>query len=312
VESTRCRTIKKEVELSGIGLHSGQTVSLKFKPAPVGTGIVFIRSDLKKKVQIPAHFSNIVDTRLATTLAQFGVSISTVEHVLAAVYGSMIDNLFIEVSGPEIPVMDGSSHSFFRLIQDAGIESQSEHKAILKIKKSFSVKSEDGKWAEVSPSKNFEIQSTFEWSHPILENHNKFSYRHEEGAFSEIASARTFCFVKDIEFMKKLGLIRGGSLENAVVMTEESILNDSGLRYPDECARHKVLDSLGDLALTGLVIQGSFEIHKSGHQFHQYILKKLFEDPSQFEILSGSQASKKALELDQVLQAVSISRPAVG
>lgn len=302
MESLRCRTIKKEVELTGVGLHSGHEVSLKFKPAPVGTGIVFIRSDLTKRTEIPAHFSNIVDTRLATTLAHFGVSISTVEHVLAAVYGSMIDNLYIEVSGPEVPILDGSSHSFFLILQDAGIEFQNEFKSILKIKKSFSLKNDDGKWAEVTPAKDFEIQASFEWSHPILQDSKEFTYVHEDGAFADIASARTFCFAKDIEFMKKLGLIRGGSLENAVVMTDESILNDSGLRYKDECARHKVLDTLGDLALIGLNIQGSFQIHKSGHQFHHQILKKLFEDPSQFEILSGSQASKKALELDLALK----------
>jgi len=293
------RTIKKPVSIGGIGLHSGEEVRLQFLPASEGEGIVFIRRDIKGSPRIRAHHRNIIDTRLATTISENGTVISTVEHLLAAFAGMGIDNILVELDGPEVPIFDGSARAFVEAFSDAGIREQKELRPTISLKRELRLDLGDGRWADILPSKELEIEASFEWRHPILSD-QKFSYKHIEGAFSEIETARTFCLLKDVENMKRMGLIRGGSLDNAVVLDEERVLNPDGLRFENEFARHKVLDALGDFKLAGIGIQAKFRIHKSGHEFHKMVMGKLFEDTSLLTVSTGVDADRMAKDLAAV------------
>ena len=280
------RTLKKEIELNGIGLHTGSSIHLKFKPAPAGHGIVFIRSDLPGKPSLPAHFSYIVNTQLATSLGRGSVTLSTVEHVLAALYGAGIDNCIIEVSGPELPIMDGSSVVFYQAILAAGLEFQKKLRPRLALRKRVEVRSGE-KWALAEPSSGYEIQGSIEWDHPAI-GYQEFHYIEGKNSFQELMSARTFGFLRDVETLKKMGLARGGSLENAVVLDHALVLNPEGLRHPDEFIRHKVLDALGDFKLAGVALQGFFRLHRAGHDLHSQLLAEILSHPSHYEILNGS------------------------
>lgn len=276
-------TLKDSVQITGIGLHSGKTVRITIRPAPVGYGIQFMRTDLAERPTIEATFENVVNTQMATTLGCGKVTIGTVEHLMAALAGLQIDSALIEIDGPEVPVLDGSSAEFVHRILDVGVATQLKARATVKIKRTIELQLED-KWAVVEPSDRLEIHSTVLWNHPSI-GHQEFSYIEGETDFSEIASARTFGFLRDVEALKRMGLARGGSFDNAIVLDDEKVLNPDGLRFADEFVRHKVLDSLGDFKLAGLSIQGCFNLHKSGHDLHRKLLGAVFSNPENYEVL---------------------------
>jgi UDP-3-O-[3-hydroxymyristoyl] N-acetylglucosamine deacetylase len=271
------RTVAKRVSCTGVGLHSGKPATLTFAPAPVDAGITFVRMDLG--VEIPARADAVVDTTLSTSVARGAARVSTVEHVLAALSGLGVDNCRVEVDGPEIPILDGSAAPFVYLLQEAGISVQRAGKRFLLIEAPVEVRDGD-KLARLDPAPELSVQFTVDFDHPLITN-QAFSFTFSDRRFArELAPARTFCFLRDIEKMKSLGLAQGGSLDNAIVIDDFSILNPEGLRFPDEFARHKALDALGDLALCGLPIIGALTARKSGHAMNQALVKKVLADPT--------------------------------
>ena len=282
------RTVAKRVSCTGIGLHSGAPVTLTLAPAPADAGIAFVRMDLG--VEIPARHDLVVDTRLSTSLAVGQARVSTVEHVLSALHGMGIDNCRIEVDGPEIPILDGSAAPFVALINQAGIRLQKAAKRYVVITQPVEVRDGD-KLARLEPSEGFSVSFTADFGHPLITN-QAFEVAVSDRSFErEVARARTFCFRKDIELMQSMGLARGGSLENAIVIDEFSILNPEGLRWPDEFARHKVLDAIGDLALLGLPVLGALTAVKSGHALNQALVKRVLTDPTCHRVVQVSEES---------------------
>ncbi len=242
-------------------------------PAGEDEGIVFMRPSGQKLIEIPALPSSVVDTRLATTLGKDGEIVATVEHLLAALTGLGIDNLRIEVDGPEIPIMDGSAAAFVDLVRDAGIETQSAQKKFWVVTKPVSVQVGDRK-ASLKPSSRFSIACDIDFNHPVI-SAQSYTWEFSDQAFHrELARARTFGLLKDVEMLKGMGLAQGGSLSNAIVVDDFSILNPEGLRYPDEFVRHKLLDGLGDVALLGHPLIGKLSLHKAGHALHHMLLEK--------------------------------------
>lgn len=284
------RTLKKTVLMEGVGLHTGMPIKLEIRPAQDNFGIQFTRSDINKAPAIRASYENVTNTRLATTLGTGKNFVSTVEHLMAAFAGCGIDNAHVLVGGPEIPIFDGSSAPFVEQIKRAGVEVQQMSRPTLVITRRVELKIAE-KWAYVEPSNQFEIHSTIEWDHPMV-GFQELSYVEGKNSFDEIARARTFCFARDIESMKTMGLIRGGSLDCAVVLSETGCLNSDGLRYNDELVRHKVLDAIGDFKLAGLQIAGSFRLHRSGHDVHYQLLKAILKDRRNYEIVGADQANE--------------------
>jgi len=278
------RTIKKSVRVQGIGVHSGKEANVTLHPAHPGHGIAFFRSDLSGSEKIPANYLNVVDTRMATTLARGEAKISTVEHLMAALYGAGIDNLLVEVDGPEVPILDGSSAPFTKALEAVGTTMQLQPRTFLALRKKVEVKAGE-KWAYAEPSDTLRIHSTIEWDHPVI-GYQEFHYVEGETKFAEIAGARTFGFLRDVEAMWKMGLCRGGSLENAVVLDEARVLNQEGLRYADEFVRHKVLDALGDFKLSGYHLQAQVRLHRSGHDIHRLLLAEILKDASNYDLLT--------------------------
>lgn len=276
------RTIKRAVSLTGIGLHSGKAASVRLLPASVGRGIQFIRADQENALPVAAHYRNITNTQLATTLGSGSQSISTVEHLLAALQGFGIDNLLVEVDGPEIPILDGSALPFCHAIQSVGVDEQRAVRPVLRLHKRIELRLKE-KWAVAEPSDRLEIHGSIDWDHPAI-GYQEFRYKEGETNFLDIAGARTFGFLRDVEALKKMGLALGGSLENAVVLDHAFVLNPDGLRYPDEFVRHKVLDALGDFKLAGLAIEASFKLHRAGHDVHRLLLAEIFKDPANYEV----------------------------
>ena len=268
------RTIKHEIGCNSIGLHSGRKVGMVIKPAGVDEGIVFVRSDLQGNNRIKADVHNVRDTTLATTLGLNGVTVSTVEHLMSAFSGMGVDNAVVEVDAPEIPIMDGSSRPFVELLKGVGTQVQGKCKRMLVIKKKVSV-SEGESTAMLLPSPEFRITYKIEFDHPSigLQSHDmKLSdVSYEE----EICAARTFGFLKDVEYLQAKGLALGGSLRNAVVLDEHRVINKGGLRFPGEFVKHKILDAIGDLSLLGIPIIGHFVAFKSGHRLNNHLLKEL-------------------------------------
>lgn len=297
------RTLKNGVTLRGIGLHSGNSIQMVLKPAAPNAGISFVRTDLEGQPTIAAHYKNIVSTQLATTLGRGSATISTVEHVLAAFRGMGVDNGVIEVSGPEVPIMDGSSQVFCQAIQEIGTVTQLQVRPYLALRKKVEVKLGE-KWAVVEPSSKFEIHGSVDWDHPSI-GYQEFHYQEGETSFEELASARTFGFLKDEQALKRMGLAQGASLENAVVLDHALILNPEGLRFPDEFARHKVLDAIGDFALAGIAIQGYFRLHRAGHDLHKQLLTEIFKYSDQYEIIDST--SKEEREERRVPVAVQVA-----
>lgn len=281
------RTLAKSVSTVGIGLHSGKKVLLRLSPQPENTGIVFKRSDLADSELIQVNAKAVVETVLATKIAnspESKATVSTVEHLMAALSALGIDNVLIEVSAPEIPIMDGSSAPFIYLVQSAGIVEQNEPKRFIKIKKTVTVTQGD-KYAKLIPYDGFALDFTISFDHPVLKRTNpKIDCEFSAKVFvEEFARARTFGFMKDLEMMREMNLALGGSLDNAVVVDDYRILNESGLRYPDEFVRHKLLDAVGDLYQLGHPVIGKFIGYKAGHHLNNLLIRELMDQPDAYE-----------------------------
>jgi len=279
------RTVAKRVSCTGVGLHSGKPATLTLAPAAADAGVSFVRMDLG--VEIPARNEFVADTTLSTNLANGAARVHTVEHVMAALHGMGIDNCRVEVDGPEIPILDGSAAPFVCLIQEAGIQVQRAGKRWLVIEEPIEVRDGD-KLARLEPADSFSVEFTADFDHPLITNQAFRSTVNDRTFEREIARARTFCFRRDIERMQAAGLAKGGSLANAIVVDEFSILNPEGLRFPDEFARHKVLDAVGDLALFGLPVLGALTAVKSGHALNQGLVKKVLANATSHRVVRVS------------------------
>ncbi|MEO1942516.1 MAG: UDP-3-O-acyl-N-acetylglucosamine deacetylase [Campylobacterales bacterium] len=267
------RTLEKPVQLIGIGLHRGKPVKLRIEPLAPNSGLLFYRADLG--VTIPVKPEKVVETQLATVIGEGGATISTVEHLLSAISALGLDNLRIVVEGDEVPIMDGSSYPFVMLLLEGGIVEQSAPKKFWKVVEEVEVR-EGGKWARLAPSDSIQLDFTILFNHPLIGRQRKIFQFSTEGYIREIARARTFGFLREVEYLRSRGLALGGSLENAVVLDEEGILNDS-LRYPDEFVRHKILDAIGDLALLGHNFIGSYTSVAGGHRLNNQLILKGIE-----------------------------------
>jgi UDP-3-O-[3-hydroxymyristoyl] N-acetylglucosamine deacetylase len=280
------RTISEPVTCQGVGLHSGELVTLTLRPAPAHHGIVFIRTDTPRPVSIPALAEYVVDTALATTLGKDGVKVGTVEHLLSALAGLGIDNVRVELDGPEVPVMDGSAAHFVQMVTSAGVCVLEAPRSYLVIKKPVTV-AEGDKEAALAPDRRFRVSCTIDFQHPLISSQSFEPDLCARGFSGEISRARTFGFLRDVEMLKKLGLARGGSLENAIVVDESSILNPGGLRFPDEFVRHKILDAIGDVSLFGRPVIGHLKVFKTGHALNHKLVQKVLADPSCYELIQG-------------------------
>lgn len=279
------RTIKQEINCRNIGLHSGRKVGMTIKPAEVDEGIVFVRKDLPGNVRIKADFQNVRDTVLATTIGLNGVTISTVEHLLSAFCGMGVDNAVVEVDAPEIPIMDGSSLPFVNLLKDVGTDIQGKCKKLLVITKPLSVSDKDGT-AMFVPSPEFKITYEIEFEHHLIGRQSYHMTFSDIVYERDICSARTFGFLKDVEYLQAKGLALGGSLKNAVVLDDQRVINKEGLRCTDEFVKHKILDAIGDLSLLGMPIIGHFIAYKSGHRLNNLLLQKLMANQECWKIVS--------------------------
>lgn len=282
------RTLKQSIKVTGVGLHSGNKVTLNLRPAPANSGVVYCRTDLNPPVYFPADAKAVRDTMLCTALVNDeGVRISTVEHLNAALAGLGIDNVIIEVDAPEIPIMDGSASPFVYLLLDAGIEEQNAAKKFVRVKKTIRV--EDGdKWAEIKPYNGFRLNFVIDFNHPAIpKSLSKYTLDFSAQKFvQQISRARTFAFMKDIEYLQSQGLALGGSLDNAIVLDNYRVLNEDGLRFKDELVRHKMLDSIGDLYMCGFNIIGDFSAYKSGHGLNNKLLRALLENQEAWEFVT--------------------------
>jgi UDP-3-O-[3-hydroxymyristoyl] N-acetylglucosamine deacetylase len=287
----RQRTLKSTARTVGIGLHSGTRVELRLSPADIDTGIVFRRTDLHPVVAIPASPDAVGDTRMASTLDQGGVRIATVEHLMSALAGLGIDNCFVDVDAPEIPIMDGSAASFVFLIRSAGIVEQPAARKYVIVRKPVEVREDEGampKWARLEPHRGFKLRFSIDFNHPAIDSTTQdvevdFS---RDDYVAAVARARTFGFVNEVEALRAAGLALGGSFENAIVMDEYRVLNTDGLRSGDEFAKHKILDAMGDLYLLGHPLIASYRAHRSGHAMNNRLLRTLQADPSAFDVVS--------------------------
>jgi UDP-3-O-[3-hydroxymyristoyl] N-acetylglucosamine deacetylase len=257
-------------------------VNLHIKPAPPDTGIVFVRKDLEGSPSIKAHFENVVDTNMSTTIGHNGCTVSTVEHLMASFFGFGIDNARVEVDGPEVPIMDGSSAPFVFLLKSAGIKEQKRPKQFISIKERFHMDDGD-RSVFIRPSNELRISYTIDFDHPLLRDQSYDLCFSGKDFIHEISRARTFGFLKDVKLLWEMGLAKGGSLDNAIVIDEFRILNEDGLRYKDEFVRHKILDFIGDIAVLGAPVIGHFVVNKSGHSLNHAILKALMDDSSCWE-----------------------------
>jgi UDP-3-O-[3-hydroxymyristoyl] N-acetylglucosamine deacetylase len=280
-------TLAKTVTISGIGLHSGARINMTLRPAEPGTGIVFHRIDGPQTVSIAACADNVVDTRMATVLGRGEVRISTVEHLLASLSAYGIDNLHIDIDGPEVPILDGSSVPFATLLDAAGLRKLSRSKTFLSIRHPLSV-SDGEKRINIIPSRFFRMTFDIAFEHPCIPLQQRSIKITAESFRRELAPARTFGFLRDVERLKAVGLARGGSLENAIVVDDERILNPEGLRFPDEFVRHKILDAIGDLSLLGYPILGHVRAYKAGHDINHQLVKKILANPHCWQLVEFS------------------------
>jgi len=289
----RQRTLKSLTSTTGVGLHTGQKIRMVLRPAQPDTGVVFRRVDLDPIPDIPARAESVGETRLSSCLVSGGAKVYTVEHLMSALSGLGIDNVFVDLDGPEVPIMDGSAAPFAFLIQTAGIEEQSAPKRFVRIKKRVEV-SEGDKWARLEPFDGYRLSFSIVFNHPVIEKSNQsVSIDFAETSYlKEIARARTFGFMQDVEQLREDGLALGGGLDNAVVLDEYRVLNAEGLRFSDEFIRHKVLDAIGDLYLIGKPILGAFSAHKSGHALNNRLLRELIARPDAWEVASFERAEE--------------------
>ena len=289
----RQRTLKSLVSATGVGLHTGRKVRLTLRPAQPDTGVVFHRTDLPGAPGIPARADLVGETRLCSCLVSGETRIYTIEHLMSALSGLGVDNLYVDLDGPEVPIMDGSAAPFVLLIQQAGIEEQGAPKRFLRVKKRVEAKDGD-KWAALDPYEGFKLSFSIVYKHPVIEKSNTAltvdfattSY------LKEVARARTYGFMHDVEDLRDSGLALGGGLENAVVLDEHRVLNAEGLRFGDEFIRHKILDAIGDLYLLGRPFLAAFSAHKSGHALNNKLLRALAADPSATEVVTFERAEE--------------------
>ncbi len=277
------RTLSSSITATGVGLHTGKKINLRINPGNPDKGIVFIRKDISTE-PIAATLRNVYDTRLSTTISNGETSVSTVEHLLSALAGLGIDNATIELDGPEVPIMDGSSRPFVFLIQSAGISEQNHPKKFIKIKKDIEVKQND-KWAKIEPFDGFKVEFTIDFDHPSFPKETQTSTIDFStiSYLSQVSRARTFGFAKDIENLRKNNLALGGSVNNAIVIDDYKIVNEDGLRYKDEFVKHKILDAIGDLYLLGHSLIGSFSAFKSGHHLNNLLLRELMNNENAWD-----------------------------
>ncbi len=287
------RTLKTAIRATGVGLHSGEKVYMTLRPAAENTGIVFHRVDLDTPVAVPADPTLVGETMLGTTLVKDGVKVATVEHLMSALAGLGIDNLHIDLSAPEVPIMDGSAGPFVFLLQSAGIEEQNAAKKFIRIRKPIRVEVDD-KWAEFRPFDGFKVNFEVFFNHPVF---NKID-QHATVDFSstsflkEVSRARTFCFLRDVEALREHNLTLGGSMDNAIVLDDYRILNEDGLRYSNEFVIHKILDAIGDVYLLGHGLIGELRAYKSGHDLNNRLLRAMLEDASTYEEVTFEDSRK--------------------
>lgn len=289
------RTLAKKVSITGIGIHSGKKVTLNLYPAEPDTGIQFKRVDLKNAEVLRANANNVGATENNTTLGQGINSVHTVEHLLSVFYGLGLNNVYCEINGPEVPIMDGSGASFVFLLKETGLVSQSRAKKFLVILEPVEVKVDD-KWARFEPHSRLVIDSVINFAHPLIKTQRKVFEFSCMNFISEVSRARTFGLLRDVDNLKRKGLIKGGSLDNAIVLDDFKVLNNDGLRFRDEFVRHKILDTIGDVSLLGYEIAGKITTYKSGHNLHNLLCKKLLSTPSAFEIVSAPSIEKEAID----------------
>ena len=284
------RTLDKPISAAGVGLHTGQRVEMTLRPASEDIGIRFRRLDINPQQEIQANAHNVTDTKLGTTITQNDASIMTVEHLLAAFSGLGIDNAYVDIHGPEVPIMDGSAASFILLVELAGIKEQKAPKKFLRIKKNVRVE-DNGKFAEFKPYNGYRLSFQIEFEHPMIQNKlTEFTFDFSTLNFlDQISRARTFGFLKEIETLRANNLALGGSLDNAIVLDDYRILNQDGLRFDDELVRHKILDAIGDLYLMGHILVGEFNGFKSGHELNNKLIRKLYADETAWEEVQESE-----------------------
>lgn len=283
----RQRTLKALVSATGVGLHTGQKVRMSLRPAQPDTGIVFRRLDLAGAADLPARADLVGETRLCSCLVRGEVKVYTIEHLMSALYGLGVDNAYVDLDGPEVPIMDGSAAPFVLLIQQAGLEEQGAPKRFLRVKKRIVARSGD-KWAALEPHEGFKLSFSIVFRHPvILKSNTELTVDFATTSYlKEVARARTFGFVHDVEDLRESGMAQGGGLENAVVLDEYRVLNAGGLRFGDEFIRHKILDAIGDLYLLGRPLLAAFSAYKSGHDLNNQLLRALIDDPAATEAVT--------------------------
>jgi len=285
------RTLKKAISATGVGLHNGEKVTLTLRPAAADTGIVFKRVDLPQPNEILATPSAVHDTRMCSALEANGVRVATVEHIMSALAGLGVDNVYIDIDAAEIPIMDGSSGPFVFLLQEAGLLEQDAAKKFIRVKKIVEVVEGD-KWVRFEPYHGFKVDFTIDFNHPVFEqsgNNVKIDFA-VDSYIKEISRARTFGFMHEVEYLRSNGLARGGSLDNAIVLDEYRVLNTDGLRYDDEFVKHKALDAIGDLYMLGHPILGAFQAYKSGHALNNKLLRALLADAEAWEYITFEKA----------------------
>ncbi|AXX91330.1 UDP-3-O-[3-hydroxymyristoyl] N-acetylglucosamine deacetylase [Malaciobacter molluscorum LMG 25693] len=286
------RTIAKSVEIIGVGLHKGIPVKMRLEPLEEDMGIIFYRSD--EGVTIPLKIENVVDTKMATVLGKDGVVISTVEHILSAIYAYGIDNLRIVVDNDEIPVLDGSSSGYCMLIDEAGIKELNASKKAIKIKKEVEISTQEGKKVALKPSNHIIYDFSIDFEHPVI-GQQKFLFDYSIDEYKEnISKARTFGFLHEVQYLRSMGLAQGASMENAIVLDNSKILNPDGLRYDNEFVRHKILDAVGDMSLLGYTLVGEYNAHKGSHHLNHLLTKKLYESAENYEIIDLEEADEES------------------
>jgi UDP-3-O-[3-hydroxymyristoyl] N-acetylglucosamine deacetylase len=281
------RTLKNSVSVTGVGLHSGEKVTLGLRPAPINTGIVFRRVDVKPVEEIRARPDMVHDTRLSTCMEQNGVRVATVEHLMSAFAGLGVDNAYVDLDSAEVPIMDGSAGTFIFLLQTAGIVEQAAAKKFIRVKKTVEVKQDD-KWVRFEPHQGYKLTFTINFAHPVFASAKQHVTVDlgEESYVRDISRARTFGFMQDVEYMRAQGLALGGSLDNAIVMDDYRVLNADGLRFEDEFVKHKVLDAIGDLYMLGYPLIGAFFGFKSGHALNNALVRALLADEQAWEFVT--------------------------
>jgi UDP-3-O-[3-hydroxymyristoyl] N-acetylglucosamine deacetylase len=291
------RTLKTLTQAVGVGLHSGQRVELTLRPAAPDTGIVFRRVDLPEPVDIPVRAESVTDTRLASTISVGQAKVFTVEHLMSACAGLGIDNLYVDITAEEVPILDGSASSFVFLLQSAGIVEQNAPKRFLRVLKTVQVSEGEGaniKWAKLEPFHGYKLSFEIDFRHPAVDQTGQqVVFDMSEGVYSrDIARARTFGFTKDVEMMRANGLALGGGLDNAIVMDDYKVLNADGLRYDDEFVKHKILDAMGDLYIVGKPLLAAYSAFRSGHAMNNQLLRALLAQPDAYEIVTFDKSSQ--------------------